>query len=241
MSDVARSAETYTPLAGLCISPPLERGTTNDTASRLCQRSFSLDHDKEPAELAGDLFEELDLESPGEDYRDSVSNLLAFARILRDDVFPGKDLIAGFVLLVFGGLVVLVPLYFKTGKKRDAFIMMLSALVLGFGIMAAAAAIFSLDRAVSLLEEVGPFTTGLAGSEPLAATTEGYLHHCVLAGIGSNGAFLFLVCLVGLIRRATQAKGIQVLPVFIQSAPPANHGPPNAKKTKRGMFRKGRR
>ncbi|KAK7432031.1 hypothetical protein QQZ08_001321 [Neonectria magnoliae] len=168
----------------------------------------SFDEDKILSELATDWIEDLDLPtSPSSEYSSDVESLLNTARSLRMIMFLGTDLIAGFALLIVGGLVLVVPIFFNfTYRRKICYaLMMISSLILGFGLMVASAAAFTGHRTQSLLDSQNPLTSALA-RDSIFITKGKPLRFLIKAGLSLNGIFLVLIAITAFVRHNFNGK-----------------------------------
>ncbi|KPM38856.1 hypothetical protein AK830_g7712 [Neonectria ditissima] len=235
----------------LCVSDPLPAGSTKESSSQ-CHLFPTFNADKTPKELATDWIEDLDLASPPPDqYSTDVGSLLDVARSLRINMFIGTDLIAAFVLLVIGGLVLLVPVFFNfTYRRKICYVlMMISTLILGFGFMVAGAAVFTAYRAQSLLDSENPLTAAL-DANAISIAKGSVLRQVIRAGLILNGIFLVLIAITAFVRHKFGGKAPvhsgrprfeqipQHLPLYeppTRKAPKADgKKPKKEKKTKKG-------
>ncbi|KAK7423677.1 hypothetical protein QQX98_000867 [Neonectria punicea] len=195
----------------LCVSNPSTNGPT-EQSSQKCEMFPSFNEDKTPSELATDWIEDLDLTtSPSGEYSSGVGSLLETARSLRMTMFLGTDLIAGFVLLIVGGLVLVVPIFFNfTYRRKICYaLLMISSLILGFGLMVASAAVFTGHRTQSLLDSQNPLTSALARNS-IFITKGKLLRVLIKAGLSLNGIFLVFIAITAFVRHNFNGKGGRV-------------------------------
>lgn len=181
---------------GLCVSHPY------NISLQSCLDSFGFPNDKDPLQFASSFVKNMDLESPPSDeYNKTLSTLLDTARILRREMFQGFDFVAALASLFSGGLFLVFPVFFNP-RHRYAIcgvLMAMSALSLGFGLVAAGAAVSTTLRTQSLLTTPDSLTIDL-GTGPISATSGDVLGTFLMCGIIANGVFVVLVVIAAFLR-----------------------------------------
>lgn len=99
---------------------------------------------------------------------DSVlPDLLKIAGAFRTSSFPRGDAVAAMVLILLGGLVVIIPIFFNSKRRLKicGVLLAVSALLLGFGLMAGGGTFFSTWRTRKFVEAFPGFSDGNVGVE----------------------------------------------------------------------------
>lgn len=138
---------------------------------------------------------------PSDEYNKTLSTLLDTARILRREMFQGFDFVAALASLFSGGLFLVFPVFFNPRNRYaiSGVLMAVSALSLGFGLVAAGAAVSTTLRTQSLLTTPDSFTIDL-GTGPISATSGDVLGTFLKCGIIANGVFVVLVVVAAFLR-----------------------------------------
>ncbi|KAH6971896.1 hypothetical protein EDB80DRAFT_900691 [Ilyonectria destructans] len=180
----------------LCVSHP------SNVSLQSCLDSFGLPNDKDPLQFASSFIQNMHLENlPSHEYNKTLSALLDTARILRREMFQGFDFVAALASLFSGGLFLVFPVFFNP-RHRYAIcgvLMAASALSLGFGLVAAGAAVSTTLRTQSLLTTPDSLTINL-GTGPISATSGDVLGTFLKCGIIANGVFVVLVVVAAFLR-----------------------------------------
>jgi hypothetical protein len=126
-----------------------------------------------------------------------LPNLLKIAGAFRTSSFPRGDVVAAMVLLLLGGLVVVVPVFFNSKRRLKicGFLLAVSALLLGFGLLAGGGTFFSTWRTRKFVEAFPGFSDGNVGVE-----FGDKLWIFISAALGMNCVFVFLITLIAFFR-----------------------------------------
>lgn len=127
----------------------------------------------------------------------ALAQMLHFAGSFRTNSIPQGDAIAAMVLLLIGGLITPVPVFFNSEhrKKICSFLLGVCALLLGFGFMAGGGAFFTTWRLQNLFKQFegegdGPLADAF---DRITFKTGSRLWGFILAAIVTNGIFVVFI------------------------------------------------
>ena len=151
-------------------------------------------------DVTSEFIEQMNLgTAPSNQYNTSLTALVESAGQFRAQIVPEAVLIAAFALLIFGGLLSIIPLYFNSPRRQRIcdFLLSLSALSVGFSFMLAGATAFALPEVQALLALTGLPNTN---SQAILVTVGDRLAFHLRLGIGFAATFVFYIVVISFYR-----------------------------------------
>lgn len=145
-----------------------------------------------------EFLDDTDMPDGGRD--SALPLLLKVAGEFRTSSLPQGDAVAAMVLVLLGGLVVIVPVFFNSKRrvKICSFLLALSALLLGFGLLAAGGTFFSTWRTRKFVGAYPGFDGNGAGD--IGVEFGDRLWVFISAALAMNCVFVVLITLSAFVR-----------------------------------------